>query len=336
MLPEQLSSNLCSLHPGVDKLTYSMVWQFRKLKNHKYDVENPIYFNFSPGIIHSKARLSYEEADSIIEQNSSMTHLDNRWVTPEIESAVRSMNDLSRQIGSLRNPFDLDLEFSNQYKLDENNKIQIADTGTTASHKLIENLMILANNYAAKNLKDKDIIRTHTGLKGNNESFLKFLCTVYRLDTGRISGLYRSGKYRSVIEAFLQKINEDDKNIDFLRVHFGSMLSSAYYDKKDGMNPEAQKHIGVDLDQYTHFTSPIRRYADILVHLALKDKRIANFNSVDNDRVFLAKRLERLYKKIFALLYLVQEYPEGFRDKVLKIIKRLRVSSKRLYLQLGT
>lgn len=252
MLPESLSNNLCSLRPKEDKLCFSAVFELDDEANVKDEW-------FGRTIIHSDRRFAYEEAQEVLENK-----------TGDCVEALLKLNELAYILR--------DRKFKNgaisfestevKFKLDDNGKpIGVYVKERKDAHKLIEDYMLLANRKVAEFIAKKG--------KGN-----KKLTFVYRVhDSPKLESLEAFAQFAS---RFGYKINtktdkEIAKSLNYLMADvegkkeqniltslaIRSMAKAIYTTKKTS-------HYGLAFDYYTHFTSPIRRYPDVMAHRLLQ------------------------------------------------------------------
>ncbi|TVQ84563.1 MAG: ribonuclease R [Micavibrio sp.] len=250
MLPEKLSNDLCSLMPNVPRACFAVhLWISAK--------GDLLRYKFVRGVMKSHARLTYEQLQDARNGNPDETTaplMDN--VIAPLYAAFNVL-DKSR---TMRGALELELP-EYQVKLGEDGTIQSIGRRTRLdSHKLIEEFMILANIAAAKAIEDSDVpgvFRIHPPPDASKiaaaNDFLKSI--------GQSSGKTLNPTPKDLNKILLKVRNtkfSDIANMVLLRSQ-----SQALY------HPENQGHFGLSLTHYAHFTSPIRRYADLLVHRAL-------------------------------------------------------------------
>lgn len=252
MLPEKLSNGLCSLRPKEDKLCFAAVFELDTNAN-------VINQWFGKTIIHSNRRFAYEEAQEIIEGNSK-----------ELYEEMKILNELAYKLRE-RKFKEGAISFEStevKFKLDEKGK----PTGVYVkerkdAHKLIEDYMLLANRkvaeFIAKKGKGKQkytfVYRAHDSPK--EEALLNFANFAIRF------GYKINTKNDKEIAKSLNHLMEDvegkkEQNV-LTQLAIRSMAKAIYTTKKTS-------HYGLAFDYYTHFTSPIRRYPDVMVHRLLE------------------------------------------------------------------
>jgi len=247
MLPEALSNELCSLKPNVDRLTkcveFLLSAEGRVLKT-----------QFYPAIICSQRRFTYREVLAILQ----------RQPMDAIEIMVHEANQMAQRIRRERmKAGSLELDFpESKIRLDEHGKVShIEKVENDISHQLIEEYMLLANEAVAGRLMALNrpaIYRIHEPpdekrLREYREDVLS-----HQISCGNLSN-------RHEVQKLLQKLSTLAIG-QALKIGFLKSLMRARY------AIEALGHYGLAKKRYTHFTSPIRRYADLVVHRALFQK----------------------------------------------------------------
>ncbi|MCX8569346.1 ribonuclease R [Aminobacter sp. MET-1] len=250
MLPERISNDLCSLREGVDRPALAVRMTFsaegRKVRH-----------SFHRVMMRSAARLSYPQAQAAIDG------MPDDKTTPILETILKPLwtaYDVLKRGRDSRQPLELDLP---------ERKILLKPDGTVDTvivpdrldaHKLIEEFMIQANVAAAETLENKKqklVYRIHDGPSlAKQESLREFLQTI-GLSLARGAQM-RPSQFNGILERVRGEDNEQLVNEVVLRSQ-----SQAEY------NPDNIGHFGLNLRRYAHFTSPIRRYADLIVHRAL-------------------------------------------------------------------
>lgn len=252
MLPENLSNGLCSLRPNEDKLCFSVVF---KMDHNGHVLEEW----FGRTVINSDCRLTYEEAQEIIETKGGTDR-----VVSKLEYSVLHLNRIAQKMRKGRSKRG-SISFDKQevkFKLDENNKpVGIHFKVAKDSNKLIEEFMLLANRHVAQYINNRglpNVNRAHD--KPNDEklanlkNFISQFGYEIRIDTPEettrtlnqllidVRGTAEEDMINNLVVRTMQKANYTTKNIG---------------------------HYGLGFKDYSHFTSPIRRYPDIITHRLL-------------------------------------------------------------------
>jgi len=251
MLPERLSNGLCSLRPNEDKLCFAAVFEL----DEEAHVKNEW---FGKTVIHSDRRFTYEEVQQIIEDNAG-----------DFSGEIATLNGLAYKLR--------DRKFKNgaisfestevKFKLDEaGHPTGVYVKERKDAHKLIEDFMLLANRkvaeYVSKMGKGKNkytfVYRVHDSPKPDSlANFAQFAARFgYKINTKSDKEIARSLN-------FLMEDVEGKKEQNVLTQLAIRSMAKAIYTTK------GTSHYGLAFDHYTHFTSPIRRYPDVMVHRLL-------------------------------------------------------------------
>jgi ribonuclease R len=256
MLPEALSNELCSLKPGVDRLTRCVEF----LVSNEGRVLNAKFYS---AVIHSQRRFTYGEVLAILQGQPA---------PDPIEQMLHQAHELAQRIRRLRfRAGSLDLDFpETKIRLDERGRVlRIEKTENDVSHQLIEECMLLANEAVAArlmSLRQPAIYRVH---EVPDERRLQ----EYRQEV--LSQNVPCGNLRqpAEVQKLLHRLNALPTG-PALKIGFLKSLMRARY------AVEPLGHYGLAKQKYTHFTSPIRRYADLVVHRALFNKSAARVSAL--------------------------------------------------------
>lgn len=260
MLPERLSNHICSLNPHEDRLCFSVIVYF----NEKGDIVN---HRFSKTIIHSKRRFTYEEVQEFLE---------NKKQDDTFGPVLKRLDFLAKKLRKEREAFG-SLFFDKEevkFRLDEKGKpVEVYFKTQKDAHKLIEDFMLLANRKVAEFL-GKPPEKRPAGIRAED-----YWC-VYRIhevpseeklkqlqDFVSKFGIRLNVSYGRPVSQSLNKMLESIKHrkeknmIELLTIR--SMPKAIYTTVHEG-------HYGLGFEYYCHFTSPIRRYPDLMVHRLLQ------------------------------------------------------------------
>ncbi|NMB81217.1 MAG: ribonuclease R [Ignavibacteria bacterium] len=295
MLPEKLSNVICSLVPNKDRLTFSVIVEMTpNAKVVSYEIQKTI--------INSKRRFTYEEVQKIIEDKKG-----------EFSDKILLLNDLSQKMRAKRiskgsiNFFSPEVVF----KLDKNGvPVEIKIKEVRESNNLIEELMLLANQIIAGHVKPKQnklnrpfVYRIHDlPDKEKVTEFSRFVKSLgYSFDPNSAN---KSKQFQQLLESC--KGTEEEAVINEIAIR--SMAKAVYSTNNIG-------HYGLGFRYYTHFTSPIRRFPDLIVHKLIFDytnNKENNFSIEDleeicnhsSERERNAINAERLSVKLKQIEYL--------------------------------
>ncbi|ADZ92383.1 ribonuclease R [Marinomonas mediterranea] len=257
MLPEVLSNGLCSLNPDVDRL--AMVAEISLTSRGKMRG-----FKFYEGLIRSHARLTYSKVAKMIdaEPDEQGTELRQRYapIVSHIDD-LHGLYKVLREAREQRGAMDFDT-VETRMVFDEHSKIdQIVPIERNDAHKLIEECMLCANVAAAELLLKADLaalFRVHEGPKEEKLLALRTYLSILGLELE--GGLKPTPMdYAKLGEAIRERA--DSRSIQTMMLR---SMSQAVY-QADNLG-----HFGLHYEAYTHFTSPIRRYPDLLVHRAIR------------------------------------------------------------------
>ena len=256
MLPKVLTENLCSLVGGKERLAFSVLWEFDK------DNLEILNVNYGKSVIRSRAALTYEKANNIMNDKN-----DNS----DIAIGIRLLNKITKDLKRKRIESGALILASNEMKFNLNQETNtITDISmykTFETNSLVEECMLLANVWVAKKIYESypscAILRRHPPPKEKElNNFIKILNERgYSIDSS--SSLNLSNSLDKIIkenDPFFNKL---------IRTLLTRTMNQAKYFTSSEFSYEEFYHYGLAMEIYTHFTSPIRRYSDILVHRLL-------------------------------------------------------------------
>jgi len=259
MLPERLSNNLCSLVPKQDRLAFSAMFTFDR--NHKIQKKW-----FGKTLIHSDERFTYEEAYEIMRGD----------VPHPLAQEIQALNLVAHRLRDYRfSHGSISFETDEvQFELDDSGKpVEIYVKERNDAHMLVEDLMLLANKEVATFIIDKEkqgkeipfVYRIHD--TPDPEKIADFAAMAKE-----VGFQFDSSSPDSITQSFNQLV-EKARNDDALKIleplAIRTMAKAVYSTDNIG-------HYGLGFDNYAHFTSPIRRYADVWVHRILHEQLHSN------------------------------------------------------------
>jgi ribonuclease R len=308
MLPEVLSNDVCSLNPHEDKLTFS-AWFVMNDKGEVLDRK------FGKTIINSAHRFTYENAQELLDAGSG-----------QYFSEINTLNEIAKKLQ--KEKFDNGaIEFEQEeikFKLDESGKpIGVYKKARLDTHKLVEEYMLLANREVAKFIFDaiKSKGKRDTGSlyrihdlpdqerMDDLSTFVKALGYDLKTEKGKVTAY--------AIKSLLKQIQGTQHEALISTALIRSMQKAVYSTKNIG-------HFGLAFEFYTHFTSPIRRYPDLLIqrilqrhlmHEAFGDKEIVQFQNIaekSTAREIDAAGAERESKKLKQVEYMSDKVGQVF------------------------
>jgi ribonuclease R len=311
MLPERLSNDLCSLRPNVDRLTYSVFMEV----NEGGSVDD---YRIAKSVIRSARRFTYEEVQSII----------NRADGEHAEQVLR-LQKLARVLLKRRmKQGSIDFDTGEvKFKFDASGlPTAIVKKERLDAHRLVEECMLLANKTVAE----------HIGKPRKGEGVRPFLYRVHDVpDPGQLRDLAqfvkqfgfsldaRQGVPSKELQKLLDRIRGSEVENLINEVALRSMAKAVYSEKNIG-------HYGLAFPYYTHFTSPIRRYPDLVVHRLLEayergvggqtlsdnQKRLPEISRQTSARERLAMEAERASVKVMQVEYMKRHVGDEFEGVI--------------------
>lgn len=280
MLPDPLSADLCSLRPGVDRLALSLLVTLDDdagVRGHE----------LVRSVIRSRHRLSYDDAQAAIDGERS--------VDAETDDALRQLIRLSRRLRArrqTRGSLDFDLPEARVVLNTRGEPTDIQRVLRLESHRLIEDFMLLANETIAQRAsraRAPFLYRIHEPPDDDRLSQLRDFAATFGYQVGS-----RAGVRPADVQRLLQRVHGRPEENLLSTVVLRSMKQARYSHENHG-------HFGLAAEHYTHFTSPIRRYPDLVVH------RLAVRAFVDGESI-----------------------PERLREETLPTVARLTSERERL------
>ncbi len=254
MLPHELSNGICSLNEGVDRLVMAITMEF----DNKGDCKN---YKIEEGVINSKHRMTYNKVNLILKGNETLI---NEY--KDIYQMLLDMNSLHEIIRAKR-----ESKGSLEFEVDEY-KFTLNEDGSPKSielrvrdeaEKIIEDFMVSANEMIAYHLSISELpclFRVHE--KPDQDKLRNVFNMITNMGVSLKVG--QNDIHPRQIQTALEKISDSPRAAILNQLLLRSMMKAKY-------QPENLGHYGLALKYYCHFTSPIRRYPDLIVHRILKE-----------------------------------------------------------------
>jgi len=257
MFPSELATGLCSLNPHVDRLVQSCLME---IDRHGQVVRH----EFHDGVINSDERMTYTAVNGILTDRDPQLMKQYAPLVPMFEQMrelFQILNDARRRRGSI----DFDLNEA-EVIMDEGGRVEaIIALERNVAHRLIEEFMLLANETVASYLESQNapsLYRIHEEPDILKVAKFEEFISGFGYSLAAPTGALRPRHFQKLIERIHGK--PEEKPIAFLMLR--TMQKARYA-------PENLGHFGLAASSYTHFTSPIRRYPDLVVHRALRAAR---------------------------------------------------------------
>ena len=262
MFPAELATGLCSLNPHIDRLVQSCLMEIdRRGQVVRYELHD--------GVIHSNERMTYTDVNAILTDRDAGVRTKYAPLVPlfeQMHELFGILNHRRRRRGSI----DFDLKEPEIILDDQGMVEQIVALERNVAHRIIEEFMLVANETVAQHLDENGVpslFRIHEDpdpLKV--EEFEQFIATLgYSLAAPK--GAVKPRHFQKLVERM--RGTPQEKPIAFLMLR---TMQKARYD------PSNMGHFGLAAESYTHFTSPIRRYPDLIVHRTLRESRQARMS----------------------------------------------------------
>jgi len=318
MLPERISNDLCSLREGVDRLTFTVVFQV--------DARGEVSrWKARPSVIHSRRRCTYTEVARWLDLPRSRWPRETMGFADSLHLLAKAADRLGtrrRERGSI----DFDLEEPRVILDPEGRVVSIESGSRNRAHRLIEELMVAANECVARIMMEADqpaIYRVHDVPTPERLAELRTVVTELGFKFPEIEHPFRPSTLQDLLEQAAGTEHQRLVSSLVLRT-----LARAIY------TPEPRGHFALATETYLHFTSPIRRYPDLMVHRSLRElvasggtpvepeervrvdtelEKIAQWCSQTERRAEAAERMALHWKKV---LYLKDRVGEVFHGHV--------------------
>lgn len=256
MLPKELSNGICSLNAGVDRLAMACEM--------KLDLSGRVVdYKIFPTVIHVFRRLSYTQVNKFLDGDKELSDC------AENLNALHKIHDLRHKIRSERGAIDFDLPEMKIILNEAGKPIEITKRIQTVAESIIEECMLLANETVAEHTLKKKIAslyRVHELPNPEKVLTLNNLLAHFSLHINK-------GSEPREFQKILSKVKGMPAEKVITSYALRTMQQARY-------SPENLGHFGIAAEFYTHFTSPIRRYPDLIVHRALREGNLKNLEEI--------------------------------------------------------
>ena len=300
MLPKELADNLCSLKANVPRLAVSTLMTF----NESGELLN---YRITRSIIKSCKRFTYEEVKEILD-GKKKHKLHKNLV--ELEKLALIL----KQARKTRGCIDLALADSKMILDKSGVPKAIEKVDYDITHQMIEEFMLKNNEVIAKHLSDKEIpipFRVHEEPKPDNISNFAQIATM-------LGASLKGAPSQEDLQKLFESI-KGSKIEHYMSIHFIKCMKLAYY------SPENLGHYGLQLDFYCHFTSPIRRYVDLVIHRQvfkkLKDVNILEIADRCSDQERLSAKAESSVRELKMIRYFKKQKPGQIYSAIVTKVK---------------
>ncbi|MBU4693578.1 ribonuclease R [Mycoplasma zalophidermidis] len=257
MLPEKLSNGICSLNPNEDRFTMSIIIQ---IDNYGHTISSKLV----PGIINSKYRLTYNRVNEFIDDKK-------RFDDNNLNKMLGLAYELTQKIRNVKNDegyIDFEIEEPKIIFDQDNHVVDVVVDKSGASERMIEDFMVRANEETAKILEEHKIpllFRVHEAPSEEKINYFKQVMNALNIKVKLGSQNITPKSFQQTIEKIKQQRFDS-----FLQIMFLRTMSKAVY------SPDNIGHFGLASKHYCHFTSPIRRYPDLIVHRVIREILLNN------------------------------------------------------------
>ena len=273
MFPPELSTGLCSLNPGVDRLVQSCLMEIDERGN-------VLHYEIHDGVIRSDSRMTYADVDAVLSRSDS----EKQASYSSFVSLLEIMADLFQALRNRRQrrgSIEFDIPTA-QFVVDDDGQIEaIVPSGRTTAHRIIEEFMLVANETVAAELSDRKVpalFRIHEPPDPFKVDEFEGFATSLGYSLAAPSGAVTPRHFQRLLERVKGKAEERPVEALMLR----TMQQARYSQTNEG-------HFGLAAPAYVHFTSPIRRYPDLVVHRVLRASRDSTVTEKERHQ-----RLEKL------------------------------------------
>lgn len=276
MIPQKLSSELCSLMEGKDRLAMVCEIDF----NENGDM---VKYNFYEALVNSKAKMNYNEVEDYINGDDSFVAKYG-----ELSKVIFNLYHLHNLLKKNREINSVLQEYGDDFKiiLDSHKKIKdIQKLEIRTSQKMIEECMVITNIAAAMFLTknyDEGIYRVHDGIKDNKVGEVKAILNKAYPEFD-VSLLFSLEGFKKLMDM----LSKDENGLRIKKIILNNMKKSQFNKKQLG-------HFCMGFEEYTYFTSPIRRYVDVIVHRLIKNSLKNEKRNIEIDTDLINENLSKI------------------------------------------
>lgn len=276
MIPQKLSSELCSLMEGKDRLAMVCEIDF----NENGDM---VKYNFYEALVNSKAKMNYNEVEDYINGDDSFVAKYG-----ELSKVIFNLYHLHNLLKKNREINSVLQEYGDDFKiiLDSHKKIKdIQKLEIRTSQKMIEECMVITNITAAMFLTknyDEGIYRVHDGIKDNKVGEVKAILNKAYPEFD-VSLLFSLEGFKKLMDM----LSKDENGLRIKKIILNNMKKSQFNKKQLG-------HFCMGFEEYTYFTSPIRRYVDVIVHRLIKNSLKNEKRNIEIDTDLINENLSKI------------------------------------------
>ncbi len=299
MFPPEVSNEICCLHPRLDRLTLTVELKF----NSKGEAQG---YRFYPSILRSNERLTYTIVKKILVDREEALRERYKSLVPSLER-MATLSQKLREKRMERGALDFDLPEPEVILNLQGEAEEILRSERNLAHQMIEEFMIAANEAVARFMREKGVpslYRIHE--PPSEEAIDEFRRFISHLG-------YRMRKEQDPSPKEFQRILEEAKGRPEEGVIHHVLLRSMKWAKYSAQNVG---HFGLASDAYTHFTSPIRRYPDLIVHRLLK--KVLSGERIETSIEELAKRADHLSQRERVAMEAEREILDRYRVRLMK------------------
>ena len=262
MLPENLSTDICSLRPNMKRLAYTIKISIDK----NFNITN---YEFFESLIKSNKSFTYQEVENILQNKDDSLFLGSLKLLFELTKSLKKKR-LSKD------GFEMDYERIYFSGHNENSLIEVKKDLFLNSNMMVEECMLLANKLASDFMCKKVSNRYRPGIYRNHEQpSMKSINFLDNLMTYKSSHVRKDTFRAKSLNDFLKKSRSNSSYNSLCVLVMKKMKKANYSSKSLG-------HFGLGLERYTHFTSPIRRYSDLMVHRIMKGMDFEHYSIIDS------------------------------------------------------